>query len=133
MLTEAKFWHGRDVLYVHELTKEIRANARETIRRVNLLLIRAGFAERKGHDSRSGWRPRAVNAATPNAAPLSKHLLALADDVEDNDKAVQQWCMVHLDVLEELGLWMEHPRDTPTWCHLQTVPPKSGKRVFYAK
>lgn len=130
MITAARFWQGRDVQYASLLTAELRANAAETIRRVNLLLTRAGFTKR---DSRSGWRPPAVNAATPGAAPMSKHMKCQADDVEDNDKALQQWCMAHQDVLEEIGLWMEHPRDTPTWCHLQTVPPGSGKRVFYAK
>jgi hypothetical protein len=38
--------------------------------------------------------------------------------------------MENLDVLAEIGLWLEHPISTPRWCHVQTVPPKSGKRVF---
>lgn len=130
MITPAKFWQGRDIKYAQELTHEIKANATEVQRRVNLLLQRAGFEDR---DATSGWRPSAVNAAIPNAAPKSKHMKGQAIDVEDSDKALQRWCMANLDVLEELGLWMEHPRDTPTWCHLQSVPPASGKRVFYAK
>lgn len=116
--------------YKSLLTAELKANAVESMRRVNLLLVRAGFTKR---DATSGWRPPVVNAATPGAAPTSKHMQCLAIDIEDEDKALQQWCMAHQDVLEELGLWMEHPRDTPTWCHLQIVPPGSGKRVFYAK
>lgn len=130
MITPAKFWQGRDVLFKSELTQEILGNAIEVMRRVNLLLKRAGFTDR---DASSGWRPAAVNASTPKAASKSKHLLGLAIDVQDGDKALQQWCMANTDVLAELGLWMEHPRDTPTWCHLQSVPPRSGNRVFYAK
>lgn len=134
MITLAKFWQGRDVKYAKELTTEIKANAAEVIRRVNLLLARAALDDRATDgDANSGWRPPAINSALPNSAPKSKHMKGQAIDVEDADKALQRWCMAHLSVLEELGLWMEHPRDTPTWCHLQSVPPASGKRVFYAK
>lgn len=130
MITVAKFWQGRDVKYAAELTKEIKVNAAETIRRVNLLLTMSGFTDR---DSNSGWRPEAINADTPNAAVKSKHKLGLAVDVADADKALQHWCLKHQAELIGLELWMEHPRDTPTWTHLQTVPPRSGNRVFYAK
>ena len=40
------------------------------------------------------------------------------------------WCMTHQNVLAAHGLYMEHPKDTPSWCHLTTRPPKSGKTVF---
>jgi hypothetical protein len=36
-----------------------------------------------------------------------------------------------MTVLRDLGLWMEHPDKTPTWLHIQTVPPGSGNRVFW--
>jgi hypothetical protein len=39
--------------------------------------------------------------------------------------------MANLAVLEELQLWLEHPDATPGWCHLQILPPRSGRRVFY--
>lgn len=130
MISYEGFWRGRDVAYKAELTHEIRANADESIRKVDLLLVRAGFEDR---DATSGWRPSAVNSAVAGAARKSKHMKGQAIDVEDADRALSQWCMANLDVLEELGLWMEHPRDTKSWCHLQTVPPGSGKRVFYAK
>jgi len=41
-----------------------------------------------------------------------------------------RWCLKHLDVLETLGLWMEDPQWTPTWLHVQTIPPRSGHRVY---
>lgn len=130
MITSAKFWQGRDVKYASELTHEIRANANEIMRRVNMLLERAGFLDR---DATSGWRPQAVNANVTGAAKKSTHLLGQAIDTADYDKELQKWCLVNLPVLEELGLWMEHPIDTPSWTHLQSVPPKSGRRVYYAK
>lgn len=128
MITDKGFWKGRDVAYKAELTAEIKSNAKEVIRRVNLLLARAAVTA----DASSGWRPASVNANAGGAAK-SKHMLGQAIDVQDSSKVLQKWCMVNQHVLEELGLWMEHPRDTPTWCHLQSVPPRSGNRVFYAR
>lgn len=133
MITQKAYWKGRDVAYKSQLTSEIKSNAAEVIRKVNLLLQRSALDDRETiGDANSGWRPPAVNAAI-GGATKSKHMTGQAIDVEDNDKALQRWCMANLNVLEEIGLWMEHPRDTPTWCHLQSVPPKSGKRVFYAR
>lgn len=122
----ADYYMGRDREFHTELTPELRANARETVRRVNRLLKRAGFHRRVT----SGWRPAAINATVPGAAKGSKHISCIAIDLEDRDGALDAWCMDHLDVLEELGLWLEHPDATPDWCHLQTLPPRSGNRVF---
>ncbi len=33
-------------------------------------------------------------------------------------------------MLEKHGLYREHPSVTPTWCHLTTRAPASGKRTF---
>jgi len=38
--------------------------------------------------------------------------------------------LANTDKLEAIGLWLEHPESTPRWCHVQIVPPASGKRVF---
>lgn len=130
MITYLGFYKGRDVTYKVALTDLIKQNAKVCIERVNKLLTIAGFTDR---DASSGWRPAEVNAATPGAAKKSNHMLGLAVDVEDTDRQLQRWCLANTPTLEKLGLWMEHPRDTPTWTHLQTVPPRSGNRVFYAK
>jgi hypothetical protein len=123
----ADYYMGRDKLHRQELTRELRANARETLRRVNRLLRRAGLMCRIS----SGWRPTAINARVPGAAQGSKHLSCHAVDLEDRDGRIDAWCMANLAVLEELRLWLEHPDATPGWCHLQTLPPRSGRRVFY--
>jgi hypothetical protein len=120
------YYMGRDREYRHELTPALRANARETLRRVNQLLKRAGLSRK----ITSGWRPAAVNATVPGAARGSKHISCIAIDLEDRDGALDAWCLAHLDVLEDIGLWLEHPDATPDWCHLQTLPPPSGNRVF---
>ncbi len=123
----ADYYMGRDRPYRGELTRELRANARETLRRVNRLLRRAGLMRKVA----SGWRPAAINDTVPGAAKGSKHLSCLAIDLEDRNGALDAWCMAHLETLEQLGLWLEHPDATPGWCHLQILPPRSGNRVFY--
>lgn len=121
------YYMGRDKLHRKELTRELRANARETLRRVNRLLRRAGLMRK----ITSGWRPAAINDTVPGAAKGSKHLSCIAVDLEDRNGALDAWCMANLETLEALGLWLEHPDATPGWCHLQTLPPRSGSRVFY--
>lgn len=138
MITIAQYYMGRDALYPHELTPQIRINAARTMQLVNALLEEAaGEGVLPGIDAKtnspvgSGWRPAAVNDKTANAASKSKHLTADACDIRDTrGRDLARWCLRNLEVLERLGLWMEDPRWTPTWVHLQTVRPGSGKRVF---
>ncbi len=130
MITLTGYWMGRDSKYRAECTEEIQTNADETVRRVNLLLT---LAEKDGivrSMVSSGWRPPAVNDGTANAAKRSSHLLALAVDVQDLNRELAQWCVNNKSLLVDCQLWMEDPRWTPTWVHLQTVPPNSGKLVY---
>lgn len=127
MITLPDYYMGRDRRYAAELSTELRANAAVTVERANALLAIAGM--KRGVNS--GWRPAAVNASIRNASKRSKHMLCLAIDLDDDDNSLDAWCMSHLAELERLGLWLEHPSATPRWCHVQTVPPRSGNRVFY--
>lgn len=128
MISLDAYWKGRDKEYADELTDEIRGNAEKTVELANELLSRAGRSDIDLVDS--GWRPKAVNDHTSNAASGSKHLSAEAVDLPDYKRTLATWCVDNLDVLAEIGLWMEDPRWTKTWVHVQTVPPRSGKRVF---
>lgn len=116
--------HGKG--HENELTEEDRKNAALTVGKANQLL--EVFGEARGQ--RSGWRPATVNAAIPNSAQSSRHISCEAIDLDDDDRKLQDWCLVNLPVLERLGLWMEHPVATPSWVHIQIVPPGSGKRAF---
>lgn len=138
---------GRDKQYAADMTPEIEANGADTVAKLNLFMAR--YVQDTGDTRRrkvnSGWRPPAVNKATKNAAPTSKHMRALAGDLEDFDDGVfgslDDWCFTPQGeaALVEIGLWHEHPLysddspATPGWCHLQTVAPGSGKRHFHAK
>lgn len=128
MLALTDYWMGRDEKYPEAMTPEIEANATDLLNRVNALL--SDFGEDRAVNS--GWRPPQVNASTPNAAPKSKHMLGLAVDLADPEGDLDDWCSDNNgERLKSYGLWMEHPAATKSWCHLQSEPPKSGRRVFY--
>lgn len=136
LLTIEDYWMGRDKKYPGDLTAAIEANAAETVRRVNSLL--AAYAEdsglplptKNGSHVASGWRPLAVNDATSNAAAKSKHITGQACDIYDPDRDLARWCVNHQGILEQIGLWCEDPRWTPTWLHCQCVPPGSSRRIY---
>ena len=139
MLTIDDYLMGRGKRYAADLTEDVQANALDLLSRVNLLL---GFAyangvqptldEKTGTHVASGWRPPAINDATSNAAKSSRHMTGQAIDLRDDPdkRPLARWCLGNLDRLATIGLWMESPQWTPSWVHLQTVPPKSGKRVY---
>jgi hypothetical protein len=133
VITLTDYWQGRDREHAAALTDEIRARAADTVARANLLVSSYRMLTKDAEPRRvnSGWRPPSVNAATPGAAARSKHMTGEAIDIADPDGDLDEWCMDHQDVLLSCGLWLEHPSATKGWCHVQIVPPKSGKRVFY--
>lgn len=129
MITWDDYMKGRDIQYPEECTDEVKANAQKTIDAVNNFFEVTHLTY---HGVRSGWRPLEINMATPGANKTdSKHLKALACDLEDEDGAIRDKCVENNNkVLKELKLYMEHPETTPTWCHLQIVPPGSKAVVF---
>ena len=133
MITLNDYWMGRDKTYAAALTADIVHNAEETVRRANALLnsFRAVTKDNESRHVNSGWRPPDLNRSTPGAALRSKHITGQAIDIADPDGDLDEWCMDNADTLARLSLWLEHPSATKGWCHLQTVPPKSGRRVFY--
>lgn len=67
----------------------------------------------------------------------SSHKEARGVDDSDQDNGLDDWLStfdrqdgLHNEVLERHGLYREHPESTPTWCHLTTRAPHSGKRTF---
>lgn len=63
----------------------------------------------------------------------SLHLVGLAADlvpVDDDIKHLHDWVMDNIPLMESIGLYFEAFQYTPTWCHIQVIPPKSGKMFF---
>ena len=137
-ITIDQFWTGpegrRDVLYARELTAAIRHNAGITVERANKLLAMysAATGDERPRGVTSGWRPAAVNSTTQGAAKRSNHMQGLAVDIADASGALDAWLgtAAGLAALGECELWAEAADATPTWCHVQIVPPRSGRRIF---
>lgn len=73
-----------------------------------------------------GFRPQDSKVGAGN----SKHKEGRGIDIYDPHRQLASWCLAHPKALEERGLHMEDPRWTPSWVHLQDVPPGSGKLVY---
>lgn len=129
MITLTDYWMGRDREFPLALTPQIEKNAALTVQLANALLVRFG----EGRKATSGWRSPEVNAKTAGAAPNSKHMTGQAIDLADPEGDLDDWLMSAEGqaAMAELGLWHEHPAATKGWAHLQTVPPRSGRRTFY--
>ncbi|MBC7729136.1 MAG: hypothetical protein H7242_16305 [Microbacteriaceae bacterium] len=139
------YFMGRRETHSLACSPTIERNAARTVGLVNGLLARAlaaGVVEPltpagagQGTQLTSGWRPPDINACTSGASATSLHMTGEAADVFDPGDKLDAWLMSGPGqaVLIELGLWLEHPRDTPGWAHVQIRPPGSGRRVFYAK
>lgn len=60
----------------------------------------------------------------------SSHLYGCAVDIADPDGKLKAWLKANPNKLVECGLWAEDYESTKGWCHLSTIMPKSGNRVF---
>lgn len=139
-ITLKDYWMGRDVRYPRALSTEIRKNATTMVELVNKLLqgLRSAGLElprhpRTGSVLSSGWRPPEINDTTPGAAPRSHHMAGRAADLYDPEGEIDDYLMTAegQELIKTIGLWIEHPSATKGWSHVQSVPPRSGRRVFY--
>jgi hypothetical protein len=112
-----------------DLSPELQANVTELHTKINLLRT-AISRPLKVND---GLRRVGVDMPK-NGAAQSNHYLGFAIDIDDDDSAwLWQWVLANLDLMQEIGLFMEDPRWTHgkgTWMHFQIRPPKSGKRIY---
>jgi len=139
VITLHDYWLGRDITHSLQLGTDLRRNAARTVDAANAMLVLAKAAgvtleqsPRTGTIVTSGWRPADINAATPGAAMRSLHMTCEAIDLYDPDGDLDEWLLASADtVLRDLALWLEHPAATKGWAHVQTRPPRSGRRVFY--
>ena len=60
----------------------------------------------------------------------STHLSGEGIDLEDKNDKLKEFCIKNIHLLKKLGLYMESPEFTDTWCHLQCRKTKSGLIIF---
>jgi len=134
------YWMGRDREFPMAMSPDLEKNAATMVELANKLLVIAHSAgitiptnPRTGSVVSSGWRPASVNAATPNAAPNSKHMTGQAIDLYDPDGDLDEWLMTPdgQKTMADIGLWHENPAATKGWAHVQSIPPRSGRRTFF--
>jgi hypothetical protein len=123
-----------------DCTQPRRTNAVQLLSRVNTLLMRAAeegaylwvedpdtgscISGSRGGSGDGGFR---LSTAT-TGRPGSSHKEGQGVDVYDPDNDLDEW--ITDEILEQSGLYREHPDHTPGWCHLQTRAPGSGRRTF---
>jgi hypothetical protein len=119
------------------VTMHMVANAADLLARVNAIYEYAkadGCEMPDNPDTQSGVSGQGHGGyRAPNCtvgATNSTHRNAQVIDRYDPSRKFASWCMAHQNLLRDHGLYMEDPRWTKTWVHLQSVPPKSGNRVY---
>lgn len=119
--TRAELLHGRDKQF--PLTPEMEVNLENLVKAVTPIRIAWG----KPMVISSGYRPASINASV-GGAKLSAHQTCQAVDIVDKDGKLAEWLLNNLTLLEDNGIFMEDPRFTNGWVHLQTRPTRN--RVF---
>lgn len=105
------------------LTPEIEQNLEKLLFSVNEFLKISGLHAIVS----SGYRPGIYNTKAGGALK-SPHMVCMAVDLVDKDSTIDQYCMKNLTILKQCGLYLEHPKWTKGWCHLDIKPRKN--RVF---
>jgi hypothetical protein len=101
-----------------ELTPEIRKNAEQLCRDVSNCLRELGIMMVRVS---SGFRPSAANAAA-GGAKRSGHLRGLAIDLSDPEGHLDELLSKNPQILKKHGLYIENPKVTIGWCHLDQLP-----------
>ncbi len=117
-----------------KLPKDIQDNMTELLVRINK--VRSAYGKAMTITSGIRTKEDQLRIYKAKGVPESKipwgsqHLKGAAVDISDPDRKLQEWVKANLKLMEEIGLWMEDFGSTPNWVHFQTVPPKSGVRIF---
>lgn len=80
----------------------------------------------------SGVRSQEEEMRIDPAHPDSAHTKGAAVDIldPDPDKRLWNWCLDHIDLMVELGLYLEDRLYSPNHVHFQWWAPLSGNRIF---
>ena len=120
---------------IQDLPKAHRENLTELCRRMNIIrtaygkpmIITSGYRSLKHHLEIYAAKGITDQKKIPM---MSRHLIGYAADTLDRHQELQAWCLGNVPLLKSTGIWIEDFSATPTWVHMQIVPPASGKRFF---
>jgi hypothetical protein len=125
------YWQDRQDTYADEWSFEVKQNATELVKRVNMLLTDLNVSSVK---VTSGWRPREINKKI-GGAPRSYHITGQAVDLRDNKQQEFGALIIKNNhLLHRHQLWLENPKATKgntNWIHLDIGTRPDGElRVF---
>lgn len=110
----------------YPMTPEVQANILDLLQKVNK--VRTAYG--KPMIVTSGLRSEDDQKRINPKSMKSKHLTGQAVDIADPKGELKKFIKDNEKLMEEIGLWFEDFSATPSWVHMQSVPPKSGKRFF---
>jgi uncharacterized protein YcbK (DUF882 family) len=124
-----KYFMGRDKQYSNEMNDNIKNNAANLMPKINALLKELGI---NSAEVRSGWRPSEINKKS-GGAKHSLHMIGAALDISDPNQKISTAILKNPKILEKYGLWMENPKATPSWVHLDLGIGRDPKNRIFNK
>ena len=131
---------SEEILKGEKLPFDLIENHADLLDKVNQLRKAYGKPMIVTSGFRSTEKHRAIyeHLGVKNPPMGSKHLSCQAIDVFDPEGNLKNFIVNNIPLMEEIGLWFEdffhtHGRElngSRGWCHIQIVPPASGKRFF---
>lgn len=126
MISKQELLMGRDLQFPQEYTDVISYNLDKLLEVMNK--VRTVYNQPMIVNS--GWRPSSINSSTPGAAKNSAHCIGLAVDISDPNGILWKWVLENLQLMKDLGIYLEDKRWTASWVHFGLVKPASGHRIF---
>lgn len=108
-----------------ECTTEVRIHAADLAERVSRLCDRLGIRP----SITSGFRTASANSSAGGKV-ASAHMTGEAVDIADPKGEIGAAVLSDPGLLSEFDLYVEDPRFTKGWVHLQIRATKSGRRIF---
>jgi len=115
------------------LPTDHQENVKELVEKINKFFDGYEWPKQLPKKVNDGYRR--PQDAPKNGSPTSWHYKGAAIDLDDDSSGVTwKYVWANRFKLKELGLYVEHPCWTNhkggSWIHIQTRPPRSGKRFF---
>lgn len=118
MITVKEYLMNRDKEFPLDMLQA--QNMAELLSKVNYLFGRLNLHAVVS----SGYRPSAINKKI-GGAKLSTHTVCAGIDLADKDGMIAAKMLDNVDLLKEIGLYLENPKETIGWVHLDTKTRKN--------